>query len=450
MERLVNLMFVFAFLLSSFFPLKSYAFWDIFGSECEKLSWTKEDSRTQGGGWVWFPGKGVAADRETAILLAEGAALSLLVQECQCPHKEIKSHERCVEEYAGNFRAYLRLSLLEKQCNETKYAKDEKKSLIENKELTKRLQRYHELTKQNVEKNVENCHEKGAQTCYDFGKYEYFMGNHKKAVANFNFGCQYGHAQSCFNAAMVTWELGDTDKATRYLELLCNQNDFQACYFLGNLSRKTNFEKSKKVYEKACDGNWGESCLALAEFEEDKSEKLLCKACDLKTQNGCHKASVHFYDKHEIAKAQEYAQKACDQETPKSCYNLAVIFENKDNEAKKKNLSKACEQKLAPACLQLAKISQVKDQEKLFIKACDLGEGEACANAAVSLFDKKQMEKSLLYSKYACKLGVVKSCHNAGYIEKQNGNNYEAKLFLSGACAQGLKESCQLVEQIKD
>lgn len=444
----MNLFLVF---LSILLPEPSYAFWDIFGTECEKLSWTKEDARTQGGGWVWFPGKGIAADRETAIALAEGAAVSLLVQECQFPHKEVKSHERCVEEYADNYRAYVRVSLLEKQCDETKYAKDDKRTIIENKELMKNLRRYRDLTKQ-IDKTSENCQEKSAQTCYDFGKYEYFMGNPKQAIEFFNSGCQHGHAQACFNAAVVTWEQGDTVKAARYLELLCNQNDFQACHFLGNLNRKTNLDKSKKVYEKACEGNWGEACLALAEIQVDSSEKFFTKSCDLKANNGCHQASVYFYDKQEKEKSQQFALKACEQNEAKSCYNLAMIFENKEdknNEQKKKYLSKACEQKLAPACLQLAKLVPEKEQGKLFVKSCDLGEGEACANAAVSLYDSKQLEKSLLYSKYACKLGILKSCHNAGFIEKQSGHTYEAKTFLSEACSKGQKESCQLLETIK-
>jgi hypothetical protein len=45
--------------------------------------WTTADNRTQGGGYLWFPGNGSGKSVETADLLAKGRALEAMKEECE-------------------------------------------------------------------------------------------------------------------------------------------------------------------------------------------------------------------------------------------------------------------------------------------------------------------------------------------------------------------------------
>lgn len=89
---------------------------------CNSQDWIDEPTRTQGGSWIWFKGKGVAYTRAEADSLAKGETLNHLVKECRIPHKETMFHERCEEFTANNFVIYVRASIEHRFCNESKNA----------------------------------------------------------------------------------------------------------------------------------------------------------------------------------------------------------------------------------------------------------------------------------------------------------------------------------------
>ena len=125
-----------------FYSTTLWAFSLTFEGQCEKQDWVKETARTQWGGWVFFPGKGVAQTEDEAWLRAEGTALEKLVGECQFPHKEVKIHERCVEKMGDDHIAYVRLSLLETLCKEARYSSDDLKKKIFNEALHQRYKNF--------------------------------------------------------------------------------------------------------------------------------------------------------------------------------------------------------------------------------------------------------------------------------------------------------------------
>jgi hypothetical protein len=93
-------------------------------SNCHELKWTKQDGRTQAGGWIWFPGKAIGRDLERVKLDAEVMALESLRDECQMIHKEVKFNERCVEIIDGGFIVYVRAAIEHKWCEHAKAKND--------------------------------------------------------------------------------------------------------------------------------------------------------------------------------------------------------------------------------------------------------------------------------------------------------------------------------------
>ena len=132
--------------------LSSYSY----AEECAQYSWVHETSRTQGGSWIWFPGKGIAKNQKDAYLLAEGQALDRLIKECQFPHKEVRFIERCIEEVGSDVVAYVRASIKHDQCSETKYASSKRRFLIESTALVGTYRQYLKLTEAKSQEEEHN------------------------------------------------------------------------------------------------------------------------------------------------------------------------------------------------------------------------------------------------------------------------------------------------------
>lgn len=73
--------------------------------------WTKGETRSQAGEWVWFLGKGIAPRVKKADLYAKGQALDYLTQECSILHKSVRFIERCEERIGGSYIVYTRASI---------------------------------------------------------------------------------------------------------------------------------------------------------------------------------------------------------------------------------------------------------------------------------------------------------------------------------------------------
>jgi hypothetical protein len=94
-------------------------------SECEKLDWVNEEIRTQGGGRVWFKGKGKSENEDMAFRLAENNSLYFLKQECEAIPKETQFIERCLAKDENQFVAYVRATTLQKDCKTVKSNKSQ-------------------------------------------------------------------------------------------------------------------------------------------------------------------------------------------------------------------------------------------------------------------------------------------------------------------------------------
>lgn len=428
--------------------------------ECSSQEWTKEQSRTQGGGWNWYPGRGDGESLEEATLWAEGRALKLLVGECQFPHKEVKVHERCVEYKEGKVEVFLRMSLRDFECQASKYASELTRAKIENGELLSVLQRYENMLNSQKGIRKEVCHIKNAEGCHRLAKILYGQNERNKALELFEQACGYGNRDSCFNAASIYKNTGNLNKAKVYYKTSCDDEDGEGCFLLAQIIDQRN---AKKYFHKACSLGLHESCLKLARelFENHSldSDEFFSKSCPQESDekikfnkfagqliNTCHQVGLHYLDQKDLKKAEDYFNLACLNKNSKSCFNYALFLEKKSDPKSEAYFDNSCKLGLGLGCFHLGELQKKKKSPKKmlqnFVRGCNLGHEQSCHQASVAYFDRKEHSESLKFSKFACKLGNMKACHNTGILEFKNGNKSESELFLKLACSGGIKQSC--------
>ena len=109
-----------------------------FNSCTEKNIWAQTDTREQGGGWIWFLGKGSSSTLKEAYHEAEGMALHRFSLECVAPHINTRMIERCDDILKdGSFVAYVRANLKESECSSLKTSSDKDKNKLINPQLKK-------------------------------------------------------------------------------------------------------------------------------------------------------------------------------------------------------------------------------------------------------------------------------------------------------------------------
>lgn len=130
---------------------------DTTNSSCESLDWVVDETRTQGGGRVWFKGHGKADSEVAAFRIAENNALYLLKQECQYIPKNTQFIERCSFQKDGIVLAYTRATTLQQDCTAAKNdGSGANKNIVLEKQLKENVlhKKYEEL------KSVTNVHAK--------------------------------------------------------------------------------------------------------------------------------------------------------------------------------------------------------------------------------------------------------------------------------------------------
>ena len=170
--------------------------------DCSKLNWVKQDARTQGGGWIWFPGKATARDLETASLYALGRSLDYLQGECGIVPKAVKFNEKCVEHHRnGSVTVYVRASIKGKVCRYAANANNVIKQKMANLFLTKQLNNYRDLTTST--KISYECDAGDIGACLDKLNSYYAVYNLDMTLKYAKRACKLGHDGSCGTAGVL-------------------------------------------------------------------------------------------------------------------------------------------------------------------------------------------------------------------------------------------------------
>jgi TPR repeat protein len=383
---LLKTIFILFLLISS----TSHAFFDsLKDSKCQNRQWTLQDGRTQGDGWIWFPGKSSGISLEEAYLKAEGMALERLNSECTMIHKEAKILERCDEIIDGVYKAYVRVSIKEKYCKQAKYGRNSKN--IINYPLTTTLKHYQKKYLGKKENTSSLCSYEQWDKCYELGKFEFNMGNYQQASKFFTTACKHLDTKSCFNAGVSSLMEGKKNRALSFFKMTCDQNDGQGCLLCGKIL------KEQGVISKA--------------------RKYLKRSCSSGVALGCHNLSVVDYDQHKLKSARQFSARACELGEPKGCYNRAKLDDK----------------------------TQIATE--YLMKGCSLEHGPCCHELSVYYYDLKRPAKALEFALRACEQGEYnKSCHNSGHLLKNQGKKKKAIQILKKSCNQGFIPSCKLLE----
>lgn len=113
-------------------------------NKCLEINeWTRSDNREQGGGWLWFTGKGVGTNLRDTYKTAEGMALHRMSLECGAPHINTRLIERCDDNSNElNYVAYVRVNIKELDCITLKNSHEKEKEQLTSSMLMKILDEY--------------------------------------------------------------------------------------------------------------------------------------------------------------------------------------------------------------------------------------------------------------------------------------------------------------------
>lgn len=423
--------------------------------DCLSAEWNQSDSRSQGGGWIWFPGKATSSvSLDEAYLKAEGQALSRMVQECEAPHKETRINERCDFLDGVEHKAFVRIAITDSNCREIKYADKNSREKITHKELSKTFRKYREkigfIQKQSGSSKKINCSEAQNEKCLKLGRLEYSLENYDTALEYFDEVCRNDHLNGCFNAGLAAWMLNKLDKAAGYFALPCKSNDAQACYLKGkiHLQNNLNVTEAKTFFIKSCSLDNGTACFEIAKLlEKEKqlteAETFHTKACRQKISDACHEGSRLLYDLGEKEKASTLSKMGCDHKLAKPCFNYAFLTLSKNKPLAVEHFKKACDLGMSLGCERAADHSLKNDvQLRYYLKGCKSGGRESCHKAAMESLDLSDKINFKKLSEEACLLGSAKSCYNLYLLEKKLSNNQQSKYYLELACKDGTLKQC--------
>lgn len=168
-----------------------------------------------------------------------------------------------------------------------------------------------------------------------------------------------------YNDGFVKYSEKKYDEAVKIWGDLCDDKDMRSCVNIGflydnGLGVKADKNKAKKFYEKAC---FGEDWL------------------------GCKNLAITYFKNQNFSKAAEIFAKGCELKDGFSCANLGYQYENGDGVVKDELKAiefykKGCIYEDGFACLNLgvseANGNNFNEAQKLFKKACELGNKNAC------------------------------------------------------------------------
>ena len=216
--------------------------------DCAKQSWTHTSARTQGGGWIWFPGKFTAEDRFQAEVKALGLALSYESDECRIIPKGTKVHEKCVEKNAdGTWTVYVRASFKDKICKRASVASRRVASQMRSLPFTRKLNAFKMAS---VERNIRPaCANGNFKACYD-SMNDYLQNDrYVEAAVYGQKACKLGSAHACGITAVLLKQIGLRREGLYWASLGCTKtyNNKYTCKIKSILGRMIKSDEARGI-----------------------------------------------------------------------------------------------------------------------------------------------------------------------------------------------------------
>jgi TPR repeat protein len=412
----------------------------ISANECLKkkddngLYWARVNGRFQMGGWVFYTGKGLAKNVETATFKAEGMALSRMAQECGHIHKKTRIIERCETRVGDKTLVIVRTNLKERYCKETQNS-DSKK--IQNKRFTKVLNDYAKFKQKKIVGSKENKDAKLEELKNQLKKLhktkqeksKLYKDTKKRISGLKNASCE--SVNHCLELGKEQFELGKFNAASGFLKDGCFlYRDAEMCHFYGKLlkdNKLLTWQDSLKAFTLSCSLGYADGCteVGLIEWLGPKKENYKLKvskakvsfktACEMGSAKGCLQRGELSLREESEKGAYKYYWKTCKElKDPKYCFDSALSV-SRTYSSKKEIM-----------------ISRKEEAKKLFSFNCDQNNHlPSCYQHAYQhVFNwrnylKNEPEKAMKLAEKACIRGNLDGCHLKGrilenYLKKPN------------------------------
>jgi hypothetical protein len=226
-------------------------------------------------------------------------------------------------------------------------------------------------------------------------------------------------------------------------ERQCRQGDAEACHdasirYMCGVGADRDFAKAASFGAKACELGSTVSCgtagtfylglLANSKMDGARAVPLLQKGCDGDFSQSCNGLALAYWRGLGVpanpGKALELFDVACKQDVMAACANQAFLLATgapgvpRDPQKAGMLAARACDREQGSGC-NVRGLLAATPEERLpfFVHACDLGEGNGCANAA-SIFLAGQgvsndLELAKKFFRRACESGNSHACSEA-------------------------------------
>lgn len=324
-----------------------------------------------------------------------------------------------------------------------------------------------------------SCDLKFAQACVDEAARYQNEQNYAKMINYYELACRYGMGAACGLMGDLydtenKFAQKDAEKAEKFYKKACDLDEIQGfgCVSLGNFYYKNSkFDAAKAVWEGACEKNYINSCIVLAQLYYT-GEAPCCKDLQVnQVLQDFKKAHFHYKKLCEISRSARLDNKSwcdtadsiayllgpksdlsqsCEKGSAQSCYEMARNYQlTKDYARALEHYEKACDKGHGGACDSVGIFYKLgrggeKDNKKAFEayqKGCELKNTYSCKSLADEYLQgavvKKDYIKAAHYYRVSCDGGYSAACRAFG-----NLNPRSAIMFLEKSCEQNSMSSC--------
>jgi serine/threonine protein kinase/TPR repeat protein len=226
------------------------------------------------------------------------------------------------------------------------------------------------------------------------------------------------------------------------------------------------FLKAEHAFDARCNGGEGDACWSLGRMyglgigvtaDADRAAHAFVRGCDAGDAHACEAAGAAALDESgpgagDRAKARSWLEHACDSGWSGACLKAASLCESENGacapkwESARKGATAGCDARIASECAVLAQAAMLKKAAGVDVvasleKACELGNGPACARAVDEGKDTLGPTRTKKALVRGCGLGAADACEALADLLHDARDPTTADV-RAVACARGSDSAC--------
>ncbi len=322
---------------------------------------------------------------------------------------------------------------------------------------------------------------KTGEECFNIGNEFYSGDNPKQSIGYFERACSMDMGRACAAMGVILIEgqllAMDEQKASTYFEKGCKLNSGVACHNLAiyystlevdDVRKAENAKRAMELLTQACDLNYSESCVELAERQSQLGNKAAAKVtleknCKTDTLYGCFALGNYYrVEENDYTRAIELWKSSCRNGFARSCEVLGLVYLGVDDatsvavdlEQGNNYLEQACNGYLGSSCnymgysFEHGTFNPLNKEKAMayYLKACDLNYGLGCSNLGNFYVVDNDFAKAMEMFEKSCSLDIAIGCYRLALTYDNENNpkfdrNKTNELYAK-ACAMGEAMAC--------